>query len=169
MPRPRVARSLVGDMSMSATVGCFRVVPVKQARLLEWRGGSVTKSPAAKACVAVFRGAHLKCQAGGRHRNGRTTTTGRYTDFPGMSTRYEGHFSMQFACACLVLVLRWLRQRHLRCSLHNFSYHADCKTATRQMRWPDTFMTWPDTVKACAALLCLFHYDCAFLSLFVCK
>ena len=54
VPRPRVARSLVGDMSMSATVGCFRVVPVKQARLLEWRGGSVTKSPAAKACVAVL-------------------------------------------------------------------------------------------------------------------
>ena len=42
------------NMSMSATVGCFLVVPVKQARLLEWRGGSVTKSPAAKACVAVL-------------------------------------------------------------------------------------------------------------------
>ena len=26
--------------------GLFLVVPVKQARLLEWRGGSVTKSPA---------------------------------------------------------------------------------------------------------------------------
>ena len=34
--------------------GLFLVVPVKQARLLEWRGGSVTKSPAAKACVAVL-------------------------------------------------------------------------------------------------------------------
>ena len=35
VPRPRVARSLVGYMSMSATVGCFLVVPVKQARLME--------------------------------------------------------------------------------------------------------------------------------------
>ena len=54
VPRPRVARSLVGYMSMSATVGCLLVVPVKQARLLEWRGGSVTKSLAAKACVAIL-------------------------------------------------------------------------------------------------------------------